>query len=483
MTGGLLIVALVVGWLFLLAPLVGKNWKGIRKAGRGLEDTRLLHQGGEDIPGGRARRRDGEGLGDLDRRAVEAYENQREDDDLYAGLEDEERAAGAYDEGEDPTPRDAAAGRARRGRRGARDEEPAAAGAEADAARGERALAATGDVVDAEVIPGEEPEAPAGTEAEDIEDAELVDDEEDAASGGEDAAGFPGDASDEADAALDEEASDEADAALDEEAGDEADAALDEEAGDEDSFAASDAYLDPGDVDPTAGRPRGRAATRRAEAEATDEPDEADASAEREDDDAEPAAAAAEDAPRRGETADDAESPAEDDDSSEELTEEEIAFARRRSGRGGWDPETDAQESSSRYQRRARALLVLGGVVVVAVVAAALLGGWWWALPVAAGALLAAYLVALRGQVRQEQALRRRRIRQLRRARLGVRHRDDERLGIPERMRRPGAVIVDWEDSSPDFDLLPVAPAGAKRDFPEEAPRERQTGTLERAAS
>ena len=459
MTGGLLIVALVVGWLFLLAPLVGKNWKGIRKAGRGLEDTRLLHQGGEDIPGRRARRRDGEGLGDLDRRAVEAYENQREDDDLYAGLEDEERAAGAYDEGEDPTPRDAAAGRARRAGRTARDEEPAEAGAEADAARGERALAATGDVVDAEVIPGEEPEAPAGTEAEDIEDAELVDDEADAASGGENAAGFPGDASDEADDALDEEA------------------------GDEDSFAASDAYLDPGDVDPTAGRPRGRAAARRAEAEATDEPDEADASAEREDDDAEPAAAAAEDAPRRGETADDAESPAEDDDSSEELTEEEIAFARRRSGRGGWDPETDAQESSSRYQRRARALLVLGGVVVVAVVAAALLGGWWWALPVAAGALLAAYLVALRGQVRQEQALRRRRIRQLRRARLGVRHRDDERLGIPERMRRPGAVIVDWEDSSPDFDLLPVAPAGAKRDFPEEAPRERQTGTLERAAS
>ena len=36
-------------------------------------------------------------------------------------------------------------------------------------------------------------------------------------------------------------------------------------------------------------------------------------------------------------------------------------------------------------------------------------------------------------------------------ARLGVRNREDDELGIPQRLRRPGAVVVELDDEDPDF--------------------------------
>ncbi|MDP9850564.1 gephyrin-like molybdotransferase receptor GlpR [Corynebacterium lowii] len=144
------------------------------------------------------------------------------------------------------------------------------------------------------------------------------------------------------------------------------------------------------------------------------------------------------------------------EDSEEELSEEELEFAASRRGRGGWDPETDAANSADRYQRRQRTLMGLGGVTALAVILAVIFGGWVWVAPGIAALLLLVYLLALRAQVRQEEALRRRRIRQLRRARMGVRHRDDEALKIPRQLLRPGAVVLEMDDESPDFHHLEV---------------------------
>ena len=142
-------------------------------------------------------------------------------------------------------------------------------------------------------------------------------------------------------------------------------------------------------------------------------------------------------------------------DSDTELSEEELEFAQSRVGQGGWDPQADAENKATRYQRRQRTLMGLAIVVVLTVALGIIFGGWLWWTAAIAGGLTIAYLVALRTQVRQEQQLRARRISQLRRARLGVRSAQDEELAIPRYLRRPGAVIVEIDDSSPDWDHLP----------------------------
>ena len=137
------------------------------------------------------------------------------------------------------------------------------------------------------------------------------------------------------------------------------------------------------------------------------------------------------------------------------LTEEDYAFAQRRRGRGGFDPESDARYAQTRFARRRRSVAGLSAAVVVTAVIAAVAGGWTWWLPVISVALLALYLWNLRRTVRAEQELRARRIRRMKMARLGVRHRDDSELGIPERLRRPGAVVVSLDDEDPDFADVP----------------------------
>lgn len=138
-----------------------------------------------------------------------------------------------------------------------------------------------------------------------------------------------------------------------------------------------------------------------------------------------------------------------------ELTEEEIEFARSRRGRGGYDPEADARSSADRYERRRRTLLILAVLLAVTLAVGLIFGGWAWSTPVVACVLTVAYLFALRHQVRAEQALRARRVAQLRRARLGVRSVRDEELQIPRQLRHPGAVVVELDDESPDFVNLP----------------------------
>ncbi|AKK10706.1 divisome protein SepX/GlpR [Corynebacterium uterequi] len=134
------------------------------------------------------------------------------------------------------------------------------------------------------------------------------------------------------------------------------------------------------------------------------------------------------------------------------LSAEDVAFARARSGRGGWDPEREARRTARLYARRQRTVLGLLAAVVVAVVVAIVVGGWAWAAPAGVLGVAVLYLAALRNQVQQERELRRRRIHHLRRARLGVRQ-----SGVSVQRRRHGAVIVELDDDSPDFDVLPVA--------------------------
>ena len=138
------------------------------------------------------------------------------------------------------------------------------------------------------------------------------------------------------------------------------------------------------------------------------------------------------------------------------MTEEELAFAARRSQRGGWNPEAERRLQAQRTKRRRNTLLVLVGLAVVMAAIAIPVGGWFWALPAGAGLLTLFYLLALRGQVQQEQELRARRIRQLRRARMGVRNKEDDehRPSVNPNLRRPGATVLEVDDASPDFDEL-----------------------------
>ncbi|WJY67632.1 divisome protein SepX/GlpR [Corynebacterium auris] len=158
---------------------------------------------------------------------------------------------------------------------------------------------------------------------------------------------------------------------------------------------------------------------------------------------------------------------------SEELTDEEIEFARARRGRGGWDPDREQDSKEDRFKRRQR---TLGGLIiadVLAFVAAFVLGGWVWLVPVATIALTVWFMVALRQVVREERALHARRVRQLRRARMGVVTAGSSAGASPFR-RPPGAVMVERDDESPDFDDLPLY-AGE--------PSERPTGhTVARAS-
>lgn len=144
-------------------------------------------------------------------------------------------------------------------------------------------------------------------------------------------------------------------------------------------------------------------------------------------------------------------------DSGHEVDESEDprAFVPQRRGRGGFDPEADALARAVRYSFRQRTLLFL----VLATIMTAAMGivvssmMWWVAVALLAGT--AGYLAYLRRQVQIEQEIRRRRTARLGRSRLGVESREDEELRlIPERLRRPGAVVLEIDDGDPVFDHL-----------------------------
>ena len=153
----------------------------------------------------------------------------------------------------------------------------------------------------------------------------------------------------------------------------------------------------------------------------------------------------------------DADTDAEDAAENDVVDEADIAFAASRRGRGGYDPQREQAAKATRQQRRQRTLLGLLAACVITFVAAFVAGGWVWALNIVALGLTAWYMIALRHTVLQERALHQRRLRQLRRARLGVALGDEANSRERVARRYSGSVILDLDDDSPDFDALPVS--------------------------
>jgi hypothetical protein len=130
-------------------------------------------------------------------------------------------------------------------------------------------------------------------------------------------------------------------------------------------------------------------------------------------------------------------------------------YVPNRRGRGGFDPEADAIARAARYSFRQRAVLALVFAAITAAALAVILTPMlWWVCGLSVAAL-AGYMYYLRRQVQIEQEIRRRRMTRMGRSRLGVESRTDDELElVPQRLRRPGAVVLEIDDEDPEFDHL-----------------------------
>jgi len=130
-------------------------------------------------------------------------------------------------------------------------------------------------------------------------------------------------------------------------------------------------------------------------------------------------------------------------------------YVPNRRGRGGFDPEADAIARAARYSFRQRAVLALVfAAITSAALAVIVTATLWWVCGLAVVGL-ACYLYYLRRQVQIEHEIRRRRLTRMGRSRLGVESRTDEELKlVPQRLRRPGAVVLEIDDEDPEFDHL-----------------------------
>lgn len=460
MSSSLLLVLIVVVWLFVLAPLVVNTRQPIRRTSEALGRTRLLHQGGESV----ATRRRRPTLSERDVRTP--------DEEVDESLE---TVDAEFDDA-----RDADRDSGRRADR-ARDLDDDILIDDLDDARADVPAVVEGDVV-YELEPG----ASGARTAESLDDEAVADDPGDSGSGADSAADSLDDdgrvaAAADSDSGADADSDAHSDAVTKAETDAERADGTAERRSVADAHAADvRAYLSPEDflvVDDatavtaaTADSGTGTNPT----ADSADS-DAADASA----DDAAKAAdrdeaALIDDDEARGDSddttadavdsADSVERAGDADDFDDTLTDDDLAFAERRRGRGGFDPVSDARYSETRFARRRRSVGVLAAFIVAGVILGALVGGWTWWVPLAGAGLMVLYLVYLRRTVIAENELRARRIRRMKMARLGVRNSEDEELGVPERLRRPGAVVVELDDEDPDFADLPYA----TYEFPEE---------------
>lgn len=139
---------------------------------------------------------------------------------------------------------------------------------------------------------------------------------------------------------------------------------------------------------------------------------------------------------------------------SDEPSADDLAYVNSRRGRGVYDPVASWEREQQRLRRRKQVLMVLGLTTVISFVLAFILGGAVWWAPVISLAFSVFYLVVLRKQAIEEQKLRHRRMARMRRARLGVRNTEDDELGVPDRLQRPGAIIMETDDADPEFQHL-----------------------------
>lgn len=136
-----------------------------------------------------------------------------------------------------------------------------------------------------------------------------------------------------------------------------------------------------------------------------------------------------------------------------EYTEPE--YAPERSGRGGYDPQADAVSRMARFAFRRRLVLGLLVAAVLTAILAAVAFTSLWMVHALLDLGLVGYLVYLRSQVRIEEDVRARRMARMGRARLGVDSKVDEAYGeVPQRLRRPGAIVLEIDDEDPAFDEL-----------------------------
>ena len=460
MSSSLLLVLIVVVWLFVLAPLVVNTRQPIRRTSEALGRTRLLHQGGESV----ATRRRRPTLSERDVRTP--------DEEVDESLE---TVDAEFDDA-----RDADRDSGRRADR-ARDLDDDILIDDLDAVRADVPAVVEGDVV-YELEPG----ASGARTAESLDDEAVADDPGDSGSDYEADSDSAADSLDDdgrVAAAADSDSGADADSDADSDAVTKAETDAERADGTAERRSVADAhaadvraYLSPEDFlvvdDATA-----VTADSGTGADATADSDDADAAA-TSDGAAKAAdrdeAALIDDDEARGDSdgttadafdsADSVERAGDADDFDDTLTDDDLAFAERRRGRGGFDPVSDARYSETRFARRRRSVGVLAAFIVVGVILGALVGGWTWWVPLAGAGLMVLYLVYLRRTVIAENELRARRIRRMKMARLGVRNSEDEELGVPERLRRPGAVVVELDDEDPDFADLPYA----TYEFPEE---------------
>lgn len=428
MSGSLLLIAAV--WLVLLAPLLLRNQKPVRRTAQALSETRVLHRGGSTL---RAKRKlkPAEGLYmSSDDEELELVDAEPE----YVLLEDEDSAVGATSD----KPRGL---RALMTTKGSERSE--------DSKRSEDRE----DSVDAEVVDGEVVDA-------EVEEADPVDAEAKTTEATEQAAAT----ADNAEAT--DEGSEKVVAAA--------------STGSAVRYTAQD-EMDTGEFSPVKKAELSADAVEAGaeSAESADSSDSTESAEPTEEQSARQAAYAAVpteyvrggdvkaspdlvdhvDAAPEGKNLDILEE-------SDELSEADLKYLAARRGRGVYDPVASARLARERQNRRKKVLLVLLALCALTFGASLALGSGVWLTFVAMVAFTAFYLVMLRRQAIEERELRHRRLVRMRRARLGVRNTEDDELGVPDRLIRPGAVILETDEDDPAFSNLEYADGSDFFDLP-----------------
>ena len=431
MSGSLLLIAAV--WLVLLAPLLLRNQKPVRRTAQALSETRVLHRGGSTL---KAKRK---------LKPAEGLYMSSDDDELelvdaepeYVLLEDEDSAAGA----------------------------------KSGKPRGLRALMNTKgserseDSVDAEVVDGEVVD----TEMVDAEvvDAEAADAKAKTAEATEqtDANGDGSDAADKGSGRGAEKVSEKVVAAA--------------SAGSAVRYTAQD-EMDTGEFSPVKkAEMSAESAESSRSSESSDSSDSTEHAEQSEEQSARQAAYAAvpteyvrggdvKASPDLVDHVDEAPTGKNLDilEDSDELSEADLQYLASRRGRGVYDPVASARLARERQNRRKKVLLVLLALCALTFGASLALGSGVWLTFVAMVAFTAFYLVMLRRQAIEERELRHRRLVRMRRARLGVRNTEDDELGVPDRLIRPGAVILETDEDDPAFSNLEYADGSDFFDVP-----------------
>lgn len=135
------------------------------------------------------------------------------------------------------------------------------------------------------------------------------------------------------------------------------------------------------------------------------------------------------------------------------VTDEDRAYVDRRRGRGVYDPELAERNARRRFTQRKRVLFGLAAMTVVLLVLGFVFGGVMWAGAVVGAVATGVYLAFLRKQAIEEQRLAARRLRRMRRARMGVRNAEDDHddRAVSSRLRRPAGTVIETNDTDPEL--------------------------------